>query len=668
MTPRIPDVQVRVGDGLRAVATRLAKEAEIPLPTIDGKLYRPVIAWAAGSRDREGVGDGDGGVAGPPEAFWPGALALQMVHEASLLHDDILDASAQRRGGPSMAASRGVAVALVEGDHLLTAAYRVASATDSLPFLKAFARAVERTVAGEKRQCAARGRWLSEAEYREIVSDKSGELFGCAALLPEAVRPGGPRPELMEELRTLGIRTGHLYQMVDDFLDLCPAAELGKPPFQDLEQGKWTWPLGEAGLDGFPQGDPAELARSFLVPDASGTSVLRRAFRRLEKEEAALVRSWDQVEGPDGVAAGLIRSWVQRTRSVLEAEEAALGDDGPAHRSGATGSTKAGVGAPAVTGAGRGAAEEAVLRTARALGGPGDWLPYFARHSRSFRFSSRLFPREEGRVVAGVYAFCRFTDDLVDDAPPGTEPEELRARLDAWSRLVRAAWEGEDTGIPLLAEVMGGTARAGVDPSHAEELIRGVAMDLEPVRYETMADLRRYSYRVASVVGLWLTEWFGTRTPRVLHRAEAMGHAMQLTNILRDVGEDWQRGRLYLPLEQMAAFDVTPEDIDAAVNGSGPLPERWTELMEELMGAADRDYALAFEAIPALPRFYQRPVAVAGRVYQGIHQEIRRNDYDNLRARAYTSLSRKVVLGGGALWALRRERRQFDGSGALASV
>jgi 15-cis-phytoene synthase len=280
-----------------------------------------------------------------------------------------------------------------------------------------------------------------------------------------------------------------------------------------------------------------------------------------------------------------------------------------------------------------------------------------AGRGRSFRFAARLFPPEPGRLVAGVYAFCRLTDDLVDRAAD-PDPVLLRARLDALAGLVRRAWESGDTGIPLLDEVMGETAARGVAALYAEELIRGVEMDLEPPHHPDLHSLNRYSYRVASVVGLWLSELFGTRDATVLRRAEALGRAMQLTNILRDVGEDWGRGRLYLPLDHLAALGIDREAIGKAVAG-GPIPERWPELMESLIEVADRDYDLAFEAIPALPVFFQRPVAVAARVYQGIHREIRVNGHDNLTRRAWTSLPTKIRLGAGALLELRRSRRAF---------
>jgi phytoene synthase len=132
-----------------------------------------------------------------------------------------------------------------------------------------------------------------------------------------------------------------------------------------------------------------------------------------------------------------------------------------------------------------------------------------------------------------------------------------------------------------------------------------------------------------------------------------MGHAMQLTNILRDVGEDWRRGRLYLPLDLLARHGVESEEIHA-LSERGVVPDGWPEAMEELMGVADRHYRAAFQAIPLLPTWYRRPVAVAARVYRGIQDEIRRNGYDNGSLRAHTSFLGKLRLGWAGLRDLRR--------------
>jgi phytoene synthase len=202
---------------------------------------------------------------------------------------------------------------------------------------------------------------------------------------------------------------------------------------------------------------------------------------------------------------------------------------------------------------------------------------------------------------------------------------------------------------------------SGTPFHYADDLMTGVGMDLAPSEYATLADLEVYTYRVASVVGGWVTELFGRHEPELLARAFALGHAMQLTNILRDVGEDWRAGRLYLPTTVMERFGVTRAQVDA-VSRDGVVDGAWIELLEDLMAVADRHYASAFEAIPALPSYYRRPVAVAARVYQGIHDEIRRNQYDNGTRRAFTSLRRKIVLGSGGLWALRRlSGRAFPG-------
>jgi 15-cis-phytoene synthase len=591
---------------VRQGLTRAARHFEdLPVGSIDGKLLRPLVAWTAGGYTVEDP---------PPEEFWFGALAIQMVHEASLLHDDIVDGASHRRGEPALVAERGVAVALIEGDHLLTAAYRVAARTGSMSFMRAFTRAVERTVAGERAQGRARGRILDEDEYQAIVRGKSGELFGCAVALSACLRGEDPEPGI-----EVGLRLGCLYQRVDDFLDLCPDAALGKPALQDLAQRKWTWPLGIVPLEAFPE-DLHAFAREVLVLDAAGDSVLRGAVRLLDLEVGKVLAAAETAGVTSPGLAEILAGWVRRARRALDAREQSMRMD-------------------------------RVRDEAAAIGS--EWTDYFAEHSKSFRFSARLFPKDEGRLVAGVYAFCRFTDDLVDDAPKGISRPELDGRLDAWRRWVERAWQGEETGIPFLDEVIGASRARGVRPEYSEALIRGVEMDLEPTRFEDLAALRVYSYRVASVVGLWLTELFGTRDPRILERAEAMGHAMQLTNILRDVGEDWRRGRLYLPLDRLTRYGITPEAIGLAVESDG-LPDRWEELMEDLMGEAERDYARAFEAIPELPAFFRRPVAVAGRVYRAIHREIRKNDYDNLHRRAWTSLPRKVWAGGAALLDLRR--------------
>lgn len=626
-----PEGAVRAG--LERAVERLHPR-RLPMPPISGKLLRPMMAFGAlTSAQRQGL----------PDTFWCGALAIQMVHEASLLHDDILDEASHRRGLPTEVAARGMASALVLGDHLLTAAYRVAQECGRPTFLARFCEAVEGTVAGERIQGRRMGSVLSMEEYRAIIRAKSGELFGAALVL--AADAAGGDPDAAYEA---GCRVGTLYQMVDDFLDLCPGAALGKPPFQDYRHRKWTFPLAHAELGDFTL-PVAELGRRLFSPGARGTAPMRSALATLEREAAGVEEVLREAFGGPEEAVALIRAWVSRAEAALDTEERRWAPPPEAPREVPSSPAAAATGIPS-------APRDRVRAEVSHLRKPDDWLRYFVRHGTSFRFASRLFPAGPRDVVAGVYAFCRFTDDLVDrreDRPP----EEREALLDAWLELSREAYGTGTSGIPLLDTVLGETARAGVPFRYAEELVEGVRMDLAPRHFPDLPSLRVYSFRVASVVGLWLTERFGTRDPWVLARAEAMGHAMQLTNILRDVGEDLRRGRLYLPLDRLAAHGVDPDALaSAALRRSAP-PPGYPALVEELLGQAEADYREAFPAIAGLPPFFQRPVAVAARVYEGIHREIRRNGYDNLQRRAFTNLPRKGMLAGAALLELRRVRR-----------
>lgn len=276
--------------------------------------------------------------------------------------------------------------------------------------------------------------------------------------------------------------------------------------------------------------------------------------------------------------------------------------------------------------------------------GPDAWMHYFAHHSRSFRFASRFMPRVERAQLARVYAWCRYTDDLVDE-PADPSRNAIDARLATWLRHSERAYAGERTGIALLDRAMPEMASARVPFAYARDLVAGMRMDLHHVPYANLRELRGYTYRAAGVIGLWLTELYGVHDQRVLHHAAALGHALQLTNILRDVGEDWSRGRVYLPLDRLQAHGLEPRDLGAMRAGLAPVSDRYRALMEELMGVAEADYRDAFAAVPALPPFFARPVAVAAHVYRGIHHEIRRAGYDTLRRRVRTSLPRKLWLG-----------------------
>ena len=587
---------------VREELTRVADEAAsrgMPRIEISGQLIRPAIAYAEATF---------GGRELPP-GFWKGALAVQLAHEASLVHDDIIDAAPTRRGKPTIAAEYGIANAVVYGDHLLTAAYRLAAETGSIDFATLLACAVERTVAGEIAQARSLGRTLTWDEYREIAEGKAGELLGCSL----ALRASLAEPERIEHHAAIGRRLGLLYQMLDDLLDYCPGADTGKGALGDFQQKRWTWPLLELGQFSFEE-DAVAVSRRFR------RGALRRCLSRLEGEAAELRTSLANLVGEESAVISLVDEWLERARSAVDREES-LNQVSTTVIASETLRSRV----PAAT----------------------DVVGYFASNSKSFRFASRLFPPQELKLVADVYAWCRVTDDLVD-RPRGSDPMLL---LDEWMTFSQRAYDGSPSGMPLLDRVMSEMSSRGIPFTYASELAEGMRMDLHRVRYATLPELRTYTYRVASVVGLWLTELAGVRDSGVLARAASLGHAMQLTNILRDVGEDARAGRVYLPADHMKRHGVTPAML--SLPAGSPVSRGYATLIEELLQVAERDYAIAFKGIPDLPAGFQKPVAVAAHVYRGIHEEIRRQSYDNITQRAVTSFGSKARLATRALWELR---------------
>lgn len=614
--------------GLEAAAERL-RRSDVAVPPLDGKLLRPVVAYALVPPHRRRLLD---------ETFWDGALAIQMVHEASLLHDDILDDAAYRRGRDTMVAARGVAPALVLGDQYLTGAYRAAARVGSPGFLRVFIEGVERTVAGEVAQNRASGRVLEENRYEEIVTGKSGELFGAAACLadPDA-------PETRAYRVALGRRLGALYQRVDDLLDYCAAADTGKPPLQDYRQAKWTWILALAGVDSFDRPDEEVLAAVFEPAPDGSASAARRALDRIRRTRDDLMAVADRVAPGDELLGSVLDAWVRAAAEGVAAQErngpargTLLPDEGRRPERSAEGE-------PVLSP--RRAAADVVVDQARALGGPERWGDHFATHAKTFRFAARLFPKDAGARVAALYAFCRFSDDLVDAPHDGAAPDVVRERLEAWRTLARRAWEGESVGVPLLDHVFGDARRSAVSWTYPSAVLDGVGMDLSPVRFRDWDHLGTYTFGVAGAVGGWMTQLFGLRDPELLERAHALGDAMQLTNILRDVGEDWGMGRCYLPDALLAAHGLDRDALAALCEGRRPVDGAWVTAMEGLMVRAEAHYERAWPGIRALPSGVRGPVAVAASAYRGIHREVRRAGYDNLTRRAFTSLPRKSWLG-----------------------
>ena len=285
---------------------------------------------------------------------------------------------------------------------------------------------------------------------------------------------------------------------------------------------------------------------------------------------------------------------------------------------------------------------------------------YFSSHSRSFSFAARFFSTDQYQLVTRLYAFCRTTDDIADTIALREGREKAEAELDEWEQRVYLSYQGIPSGIDWLDELMTRSNQSGVPFDLIKDLIAGVRTDLREVEINTLEELDRYCYCVASVVGIWLCYLFGVRDREVLDRASAMGRAMQVTNILRDVGEDLRMGRVYLPTESMMKYGVTRENILQMEAGTLPITRGYRTLIEDLMERAEADYQYAFRGLTAIPLSFARAAAVASEVYKGIHKSIRRNNYDNFKRRAFTRWYEKMILSMQAIRKLKQiQNRPF---------
>lgn len=263
-------------------------------------------------------------------------------------------------------------------------------------------------------------------------------------------------------------------------------------------------------------------------------------------------------------------------------------------------------------------------------------------HGKTFFMASRFLPPARRLGIFATYAFCRTADDIVDAAPVAGL-DAVAAALDRWELELVSP-------IHPIAQAFEATRdRFTVPMQPAYDLIAGIRMDLAPRQYATWEELRHYCYLVAGTVGLMVAPVLGCRDPRALTFAAELGIAMQLTNILRDVGEDARAGRLYLPLNDLAAFGCDPAAILAGRPG-----ERFPELMAFQIQRARMLYKRARQGHAALPPRSRFTTLAAGELYGRILHEIEAGGYDVFHTRARVSTRRKAfALPGLALELLR---------------
>ncbi|MCS7087356.1 MAG: phytoene/squalene synthase family protein [Thermoflexales bacterium] len=274
-------------------------------------------------------------------------------------------------------------------------------------------------------------------------------------------------------------------------------------------------------------------------------------------------------------------------------------------------------------------------------------------HSKTFYFSTRFLPAPKRRAIRAFYAFCRTTDDLVDVLAK-SEPE-TRSRLLSWRTASRLSAAEQDN--PVLAAWSAVREAYRVPQQYVEELIDGCEMDLSIRRYDTWEALRRYCYCVASTVGLISMHIIGLvdDSPETYARARAaaidLGVAMQLTNILRDVGEDLRRGRIYLPQEDLQRFGYTEADLMQHV-----LDDRFRALMRFEIARARQLYAQSLPAVALLKPEGRLAVCAAGVLYRDILAKIEANDFDVFHRRAHLTFAEKLRRLPRILWAAKRLR------------
>jgi phytoene synthase len=258
-----------------------------------------------------------------------------------------------------------------------------------------------------------------------------------------------------------------------------------------------------------------------------------------------------------------------------------------------------------------------------------------AQSGSSFYYSFLFLPPERRRAITALYAFCREVDDTVDEC---TDESVARTKLAWWRKEVGAMLAGAPT-HPVTQALRPHLAAYGLDGQHLLAIVDGMEMDLNQTRYLDYAALKRYCWHVASVVGILSARIFGFTRPETLQYAERLGLAFQLTNIIRDVGEDARKGRIYLPVDELQQFNVTAADILNARHN-----ENFEKLMRFQTGRAQQVYDEAFALLPPADRRAQRPGLIMAAIYRTLLREIEDDGYHVLKQRVSLTPIRKLWI------------------------
>lgn len=279
-----------------------------------------------------------------------------------------------------------------------------------------------------------------------------------------------------------------------------------------------------------------------------------------------------------------------------------------------------------------------------------------ATHSRSFHLASSLLPADKRRAVRALYAFCRISDDIVDasiakefvDNAFVDDREESEVDLNDIGGELEAWRDRMLTHVPSQNDLVAvawfdARSRYHIPKKYAVQLIDGVARDLHQSRYSDFSELASYCYGVASTVGLMSMHIIGYAGDHAIPYAIKLGVALQITNILRDVAEDFQAGRLYLPQDELQEFGLSDSHLQECIS-TGEVTDSWRSFMRFQIERNRRLYQEAMPGIKLLNSDGRFAIAAAAALYQGILDDIERNDYDIFTRRAHVSGLKKISM------------------------
>ncbi|NML27570.1 presqualene diphosphate synthase HpnD [Zoogloea dura] len=260
-----------------------------------------------------------------------------------------------------------------------------------------------------------------------------------------------------------------------------------------------------------------------------------------------------------------------------------------------------------------------------------------ASSGSSFYYSFMFLPPERRQAITALYAFCREVDDVVDECH---DMQIAQTKLDWWRNEVRQIVDGNPS-HPVGLALKDVSTRFSLPREQLLEIIDGMQMDLQQTRYLDWKALHLYCYRVASVVGLLSAEIFGYTNRQTLKYAHDLGLAFQLTNIIRDVGEDARRGRIYLPIDELQKFNVPARQIL-----DGKYDDNFRQLMAFQASRARQLYDQAFAQLPAEDRKAQRPGLIMAAIYRTLLDEIEADGFQVLDRRTSLTPLRKIWIAG----------------------